>query len=294
MTDPLGPRGGRPVLPPHDPTGTTTRQTSGGSATAASAATGEPRLIVTADGDALAEASAVRLAYVLAAAVERRGLAHVALTGGSTPRAMYGHLVRPHLRDLVDWSRVHLWWGDDRYVPRTDPLSNVILADETILASGGLSVPKTNVHPFPTDRAIDDGLGVVWCAATYAAEVLEALPSVAGWPAFDLVLLGLGPDGHLLSVFPGSAALTSDLVGLAIPAPTHVRPHVERVTLNPAILDAAGHVLLMAGGAGKAEVVARILTGPRDAVALPAVLARRGNATWLLDAAAASGLGDPR
>jgi 6-phosphogluconolactonase/glucosamine-6-phosphate isomerase/deaminase len=69
---------------------------------------------------------------------------------------------------------------------------------------------------------------------------------------------------------------------------------VERVTLNPAILDAAGHVLLMAGGAGKAEVVARILTGPRDAVALPAVLARRGNATWLLDAAAASGLGDPR
>ena len=115
---------------------------------------------------------------------------------------------------------------------------------------------------------------------------------VDGWPAFDLLLVGIGGDGHLLSVFPGSPALTSDRVGLAIPAPTHIEPHVERVTLNPAILGVAGQLLALAVGQGKAEVVARILEGPRDPAALPGVLARRSTATWLLDVAAAALLHD--
>ena len=177
-------------------------------------------------------------------------------------------------------------------MPRSDPLSNVFLADEALLAPGGIPIPGDHVHPFPTDRAIAGGLGPQWCATTYATEVATALPSVDGWPAFDLVLVGIGGDGHLLSVFPGSPALTSDRVGLAIPAPTHIEPHVERVTLNPAILGAAGHVLAMAAGEGKAEVVARILEGPRDPAALPGVLARRSTATWLLDVAAAALLHD--
>jgi 6-phosphogluconolactonase len=276
LTDPLGPRGGRPVQATLEDL----------------ARAGEPRLIVAADPGALAEASAVRLAHGLAAAIEMRGRADVALTGGSTPLAMYRRLVEPDLRDRVDWERVHLWWGDDRFVPRTDRLSNLVLADESLLAPGGVPIPEANVHPFPTDRAIADGLGPGWCAATYASQVVGALPSVAGWPSFDLVLVGIGRDGHLLSVFPGSPALASDRVGLAIPAPTHIEPGVERVTLNPAILGAAGRVLAMAAGSGKAGVIARILTGPRDPVALPATLARRASATWLLDAAAGAGLVD--
>jgi 6-phosphogluconolactonase len=122
--------------------------------------------------------------------------------------------------------------------------------------------------------------------------VAAAVPSVDGWPAFDLVLVGIGADGHLLSVFPGSPALTDDRVGLAIPAPDHIGPQVERMTLNPGILRSARAVLVTATGAGKAAVVARILDGPRDIAASPGVLARRASATWILDRAAAGDLVD--
>jgi 6-phosphogluconolactonase len=280
--DRLGPSGGRPVLPPpgSDP----------GPFFAALAAAGEPTVLVARDPSELAEASAVQVVDLLVEALGRRGRADVALTGGSTPRAMYRRLVEPRLRDRVAWDRVHLWWGDDRFVPRADPHSNVFLADAGLLVPGGIPVPDGNVHPFPTDRAIRDGLGAGWCAATYATEVVESVPLVEGWPAFDVVLVGIGPDGHLLSVFPGSPALASDRVGLGIAAPGHVEPHVERVTLNPAILGVARRVLATAAGAGKAAVVARILEAERDPATLPAVLARRSTATWLLDAPAAGTL----
>lgn len=277
MTDPLGPRGGRPVLP-LDPE--------------EAARAGEPELLVGADPAAVAHAAAVGLVDRVLVGVAARGRADVALTGGSSPRTMYRCLLDSDLAARVPWDRVHLWWGDDRFVPRSDPLSNVFLADEGLLAPGGIPIPGDHVHPFPTDQAIEGGLGAQWCATTYATEVVSALPLVDGWPAFDLLLVGIGGDGHLLSVFPGSPALTSDRVGLAIPAPTHIEPHVERVTLNPAILGVAGQLLALAVGQGKAEVVARILEGPRDPAALPGVLARRSTATWLLDVAAAALLHD--
>jgi 6-phosphogluconolactonase len=272
--DPLGPRGGAPVLP-------------GGGADP-----GEPTVVILPDPDAVAAAAADRIVESLAQAVGRRGRADVALTGGSAPPALYRRLVAPDLRDRVPWDRVHLWWGDDRYVPRGHPLSNVLSADQALLAKDGapIPIPASHVHPFPTDRAIAEGLGGGWCAATYGAQVAAALPSAGGWPAFDLVLVGIGVDGHLLSVFPGSEALASDRIALSIPAPGHIEPHVPRVTLNPAILGVAGQVLAMATGAAKADIVARILDGPRDPIALPASLARRTSATWLLDAAAASRL----
>jgi 6-phosphogluconolactonase len=255
------------------------------------ATAGEPKVFVSRDPDALADAAAVRLAERLVEAVALRGRADVALTGGSTPKAMYRRLLDRQLRDRIDWQRVHLWWGDERFVPRTDPLSNASLADEELLAPDGIPIPADNVHPFPADRAIRDGLGPDWCAATYAAEVVAAVPAREGWPSFDVVLVGIGGDGHLLSVFPGSPALSSHLVALAIPAPTHIEPHVERVTLNPAVIVTARRVLAMATGAAKAPVIAAILEGARDPLALPGVLARRSSATWLIDATAASGLG---
>lgn len=268
-----GLRGGRPVVPGdgRDP--------------------GEPAVVVVADPEALADVAAARIVLALDAAVALRGRADVALTGGSTPPSIYRRLVAPGLRDQVPWEHVHLWWGDDRFVPRVDPLSNVLLADWALLGPADrIPLPASNVHPFPTDRALVEGRGPDWCAATYAAELDAALPAVEGWPAFDLVLVGIGGDGHLLSVFPGSPALTSDRLGLGIPAPTHIEPHVPRVTLNPAILVAAGAVLVIVAGAGKAGVVERILAGARDPVALPGAVARRSSATWILDAAAAGAL----
>lgn len=257
---------------------------------------GEPSVSIFGDAEALADAAAERVAERLVEAVGRRGRADLATTGGSTPAALYLRLASEPLRSRVPWQSVHIWWGDDRYVPRDHPLSNVFGVDEILLEEvHGVPLPANHVHPWPTGRAIAEDLGPEWCATTYAAEARDALPqSPAGVPIFDLVLLGVGPDGHLLSVFPGSAALSSDQLALAIPAPTHVEPHLPRVTFNPSILGATPAILVMVGGVAKAAVVARILDGPRlDPAApdgLPAQLARRASAAWFLDAAAGSKL----
>ena len=109
-----------------------------------------------------------------------------------------------------------------------------------------------NIHPFPTGEAIGRGAGAAWCAAALADELRAAgLPEQDGWPVFDLIVLGVGADGHLLSVFPGSAAFDSTELALAIPAPTHIEPHVERVTLNPAVVEVARQVLVVAHGDGE-------------------------------------------
>jgi len=118
----------------------------------------------------------------------------------------------------------------------------------------------------------------------------SGLREEGGFPVFDVVLLGLGPDGHLMSVFPGSAAFDSTDWALAIPAPTHVEPHVERVTMNPAVLSVARNVLMVTSGAAKADVIGRIFSDPRDVRALPSQLVRRPGATWILDQAAAAKL----
>jgi 6-phosphogluconolactonase len=257
---------------------------------------GEPILITFADAEALADEAAQRVADALIEAIHHRGRADLATTGGSTPAGLYVRLARPPLRDQVPWQHVHVWWGDDRYVPRDHPLSNVFAVDEILLDEiHGVPIPLDQVHPWPTGRAIAEDLGPDWCADRYAEEVVAELPlSTAGVPAFDLVLLGIGPDGHLLSVFPGSAAIGSDRLALGIPAPTHIEPHLPRVTFNPSILDPAPAVLVMVSGAAKAGVLARILDGPRldpgSPDGLPAQLARRVSATWLVDAPAAAGL----
>lgn len=258
---------------------------------------GEPDIVVLPDAEAVADAAARLFLTTLTEAIAARKGADVALTGGSTPAAMYRRLVERDIRDVVPWSRVRLWWGDERFVPRDDPQSNVSLADDWLLGRDGIPIPDHNVHPFPTDRGLPEGDGEAdsrgpeWCASTYAAELREAgLATVDGFPVFDLLLLGLGGDGHILSVFPGSEALRSNRVALPIPAPTHIEPHLTRVTLNPAVITVAGRVLVTVVGAAKADIVARALQGPRDAEALPATLARRHTATWLLDAAAASHL----
>jgi 6-phosphogluconolactonase len=273
---------------------------------------GEPTLRVLADEAAVARTAADLVAATLATAVERRGRADFATTGGSTPVAVYRHLATSPLRERVPWDRVHIWFGDDRYVPRDHPLSNVLLVDQALVAgtafsgqsgsgaSGidveigrdpGVPLPIGNLHPFPCAEAIGEARGAAWCAATYADEVRSSVRlDGAGWPAFDLVMVGVGPDGHVLSVFPGSPALTSTELALAIPAPTHVEPHVARVTLNPAILGAAGDLLAVTLGAGKAAVLGDIFGPRRDPTRWPAQLARRSGATWFMDEAAAARL----
>ncbi len=263
----------------------------------------DPTIVVAADPAAAAVEAAARIVTALDAAIEARGRADWATTGGSTPVGTYRRLVAPPLVDAVPWPAVHVWWGDDRYVPRDHPASNVKPFDDIMLgisaaeegtAGGGykgVPIPVENIHPFPIGEAIGEGRGAAWCAATLADELRAAgLPVVDGWPAFDLILLGIGVDGHLLSVFPGSSALDATELALAIPAPTHIEPHVERVTLNPAVVGAAVGVVVVVTGAEKASIVPSIFGSDRDPHRWPAQLALRAGATWILDEAAASGL----
>ncbi len=263
----------------------------------------EPEILVFPDQAAGAIEAAGRVAASLADAVAARGRADWATTGGSTPVAIYRRLAARPLVNAIPWADVHVWWGDDRYVPRDHPLSNVkpfedVLLDVSDAEEGtagagyaGVPLPAENVHPFRTGEAIGRGAGAAWCAAALADELRAAgLPEREGWPVFDLMLLGVGPDGHVLSVFPGSSALDAPELALAIPAPTHVEPHVERVTLNPAVIGVARQVIVVVAGAEKAEVVADIFGPERDFRQWPAQLARREGAVWILDEAAASRL----
>ena len=249
-------------------------------------------VLVAADSARIAEAAAERLVAWLGDALESRPAAHLALTGGSSAGHLAAELLKPRLRSAVAWDRVHLWWGDERYVPGDHADSNFGAAFRDLLADGGLPVPRQNVHPIPVDTAVADGRDITWTAAAYRDEVLTFLSrNSAGLPAFDVILLGVGPDGHILSVFPGSPALEPETpLVMAVPAPTTVDPKVPRITLSPRLLDAAGHVMPMVGGASKAQVVRRILAGDRNPVELPAQLATGSNATWLLDRAAAAEL----
>jgi 6-phosphogluconolactonase len=260
-----------------------------------------PAVIVVADPSAASAAAAAHIAESLARAVEGRGRADWMTTGGSSPIDIYNLLVVPPLVDRVPWRDVHVWWGDDRYVPRDHPLSNVKPFDDIMLAIGsreegtvgilsaGVRIPLDQIHPFRTTEAIGQARGASWCAEGLAAELAAAdIPREDGLPAVDLMFLGIGKDGHLLSVFPGSSAIGAPELAVAIPAPTHIEPHVERVTVNPALIGTARDVLVVATGPEKATAIGRAFGPPGDPRALPARLAVRTGATWILDEAAAA------
>lgn len=262
----------------------------------------EPVIEVHDDPDATSRAAATRIANALSEAVASRGRADWTTTGGSTPVPIYRHLAAPPFREGLPWDRVHVWWGDDRFVPRDHPLSNVRPLDEVRRAmlgpsagrgSSGDAGPPGVLHPIATDDAIREGTGAAGAAAAYEAELRAAgLPLLSsGYPSFDVVLAGVGPDGHLFSVFPGSALFEAPGWVSAVPAPEHVEPHVERVSLSPAIVEAARLALVVIHGPAKAEIVARVLGPRRDPHRWPAQLARRPGAVWLLDRAAAARLG---
>lgn len=248
--------------------------------------------ILVADGpEATARLAADLLVAWLAGAIGERDVAHVALTGGSSAKGLYAALREPSRADALDWGRVHAWIGDDRFVPLVHPDSNGGLALRELAADGAGIIPASNLHVVPVEDAMNAGTGADGAAQAYATEILSMVPSSSGVPVLDVVLLGIGGDGHLLSVFPGSAALAPDApLTLGIPAPTHIQPHLPRVTFAPSILRLAGHVMPIVAGAGKAEILGRIFGPERDPIRWPAQLALGSNATWVMDPAAAAGL----
>ncbi len=231
------------------------------------------------DAAAVADAAAEFFAASAAAAIDARDRFAVALSGGHTPRTLYERLAAPALRDRVDWSRTHLFWGDERCVPHDDPRSNHQLVAQTLLA--GVPVPAEQIHPIP-------------CAEEPVAAALAYERTLRGFaggevPRFDLVLLGLGPDGHTASLFPGEPSLT-ERERLAVVA----RGPADgpwRVTLTLPVLKRAARIIFLVVGAEKASALRRVLAGD-GTEAPPAALVRpdHGELVWLVDAAAASKL----
>lgn len=264
---------------------------------------GPGRLEILADGEAIGQAAAELLVEWVSDAVAQRGEAHLALTGGSSVGSLYKALRSPALMSSAPWGSVHLWFGDERYVPLDHPASNGGVALALLLGSGlaqteestSFPVPAEQVHFVPVAEAMAASDRPQGAAARYATELNATIGrQTDGVPAFDVILLGVGPDGHTLSVFPGSSALDPDApMVVGIPAPTHVEPHLERVTLAPRLLEAADRLLVMVSGRTKSEVVAQVLGSERDPSRWPAQLAVRPNATWLLDLESAALLDSP-
>lgn len=249
----------------------------------------DPAVRVLADASGVAEAAADQVIEVANAAVAARGVFHLCTTGGSTPAALYRALREPSRAAQMPWERMQIWFGDDRFVPRVDPFSNVAPLDAQLLSVGAdgaqSPLPLSAVHPWPT-AAADAPTSV----SAYLNELRSAgVPHTpSGFPIFDLVLIGIGSDGHCLSVFPGSPlAQEGAPVAAGVPAPTHIEPHVPRLTFSLGLLASARAVLALAPGAAKAEALRRIFTAATALTEAPAKAALIPQATWLLDTASA-------
>jgi 6-phosphogluconolactonase len=240
---------------------------------------------VLADDEAVARRGAELFARAARDAVKRRGTFIAALSGGSTPRRLYELLGRDPWRSAVPWGDVHLLWGDERCVPPDSPESNYRMADEAFVAR--VPIPTENIlrmrgEDDPAEAAVAYEMSLRDLGRTTGATLLGA-------PVIDLVLLGIGSNGHTASLFPRSPALR-------VPERLTVAAEVPdlgwRLTLTVPVINAARRVLFVATGEEKAAVLARILQGPSRGDELPAQLIapRPGRLTWLLDEAAASRL----
>ena len=215
----------------------------------------------------LARPAADWLAREMTAAIRERGRCALALSGGRTPEPVYRELA---LSADIEWARVSVFFADERAVPPDHAESNYRMVREALLSR--VPIPASNVHRMEAERPDRDAA---------AREYERALPA-----AIDVLVLGIGADGHTASLFPGSAAL-DERRRLVLPV-VGAKPPAERLTITPPVIEAARSVAVIAGGGDKAAMVARALEGPLAPKEVPAQLARRG--AWFLDRAAAARL----
>ena len=246
-----------------------------------------PDIVVEPDADRLARSVAEALVARLAAAQAVHGTASVVLTGGGIGTAVLEHvaaLAAEPVREVVDWAAVEVWWGDERFVPADDDERNEKAARRALLDR--VEVTDARVHPMPPS---DGEYAEPEDAAQWYAEELAALaPEGGSLPRFDVLLLGMGPEGHVASIFPESPAVRDERPVFAVRNCPKSPP--TRISLGFLAIDSAEEVWLLVAGEGKAQAVADALTGA-DPVQLPAAGVHGRRATrWLLDEAAAGKL----
>lgn len=233
------------------------------------------------DPERLAAAAAARWIAVCRSACAARGVFHVALSGGSTPKRLYQLLAGPEHRTAIDWARVHLYFGDERAVPPEHADSNYRMVREALLDR--IAIPPQNVHRMDAEPA-----RIEQAAADYAATLQQQLPQdTLGLPVFDLILLGMGADGHTCSLFPDTPILKERARSVAPVYVEHLRSW--RLSLTYPVLDAARQLLFLVAGQDKAARLRQICRG-KDASAPVQGIHPRGAVEWYLDNAAAAGL----
>jgi 6-phosphogluconolactonase len=236
---------------------------------------GKIKVVAVTDPAALAKAAAERIVTRIAA---NGGRIAICLAGGSSPKQLYQLLATDAYRSRIPWDRVHWFVGDERFVPPNDPLNNMAMARSVFLDRWA---PAANIHPIPTDCADPQE-----AARRYERELksfygADSLDSVR--PLFDVVLLGVGPDGHTASLFPDYPAVEETERWVIDVPKAHVEPFVPRVTLTLPALGSCREMLFEASGSGKRPILARVLGGEN----LPANRAHSvAETTWLVDAAA--------
>ena len=241
----------------------------------------EPELVVRDDAGDLARHVAGALLDLLEQEQAEGRVPEVCLTGGTIADALHREVARQSVGRNVDWRRVELWWGDERYVPAGDPERNAGQARASWLSH--VDVDPDRVHEMPASD--EEYVGVMDAAAAYAQEVRSH-----GAGAFDLVMLGVGPDGHVASLFPGAPPLDVD-DAITVAVTDSPKPPPQRVSLTFPALNRARQVWFLAAGDGKADAVARALGGA-DRHDVPATGVRgRERTVWFLDPDAAARLG---
>lgn len=254
---------------------------------AMSSAAGKAELRIATTPSALAELAAAEFVQAALAAVRQRGRFTVALAGGSTPMGLYrllarrGHLVPP---GPLPWGHIHMFWGDERQVPPDHADSNYGAVKSALLER--VAIPPANVHRIQGELADAEA-----AAESYEREIRTLFGLGPGeWPRFDLVLLGMGADGHTASLFPGTAALAER--NRIVAANRVPKLSANRITLTLPAINAAARVVFLVAGADKAEAVGKVLVDSRDSFDLPARAVRptAGTLLWLLDRPAAAQL----
>ena len=239
-----------------------------------------------ADPEELSHAAAEAFCRIGRDAVAARGRYDVVLSGGSSPRRTY-ELLAAEYREQLTWERVQFFWGDERAVPPRDKNSNFGMARDALLDP--LAISREQIHRIEGEREDLDA-----AAREYQDEIARILvePPDGPPPAFDLVLLGMGADGHTASLLPGSSALDeSERWVVAQHAPSL---GADRVTMTPPVFNAARHVLFLVAGRDKAEMLAQVIEGPQDPRRLPAqaIQPAPGDIAWFVDRLAAANLND--
>ncbi|HKP64892.1 MAG TPA: 6-phosphogluconolactonase [Polyangiales bacterium] len=240
-----------------------------------------PHVSVSRDVDALMTAAALRVATLCREAIKRHGRFNWVLAGGNTPRQLYSLLAQPPFVSNLDWPQVEFFWGDERCVPPDHPDSNFRMARETLL--NVVQPDPARVHRM---RGEDPPNAA---AADYEAELQHSFGLHAGTapPSFDLILLGMGADGHTASLFPHSPTLRETQRWVTFD------PAAARLTLTRPVLNAGTHVLFLVSGANKAARLKHVLAGPDEGLPAQRIRPAHGQLEWLVDAAAAAGLEAP-